>query len=35
MADVILKLEGIKKSFSGVHALKGVDLEIKKGEIHC
>lgn len=35
MSDVILKLEGIKKSFSGVHALKGVDLEIKKGEIHC
>lgn len=35
MTDVILKLEGIKKSFSGVKALKGVDLEIKKGEIHC
>jgi simple sugar transport system ATP-binding protein len=35
MADVILKLEGIKKSFSGVKALKGVDLEIRKGEIHC
>jgi simple sugar transport system ATP-binding protein len=30
-----LKLEGIKKSFSGVKALKGVDLEIRKGEIHC
>lgn len=35
MTDVVLKLEGIKKSFSGVKALKGVDLEIKKGEIHC
>lgn len=36
MADeIFLKLEGIKKSFGGVHALKGVDLEIKKGEIHC
>ena len=36
MADeVFLKLEGIKKSFGGVHALKGVDLEIRKGEIHC
>lgn len=33
--EVFLKLEGIKKSFGGVHALKGVDLEIKKGEIHC
>lgn len=35
MAEVFLKLEGIKKSFSGVIALKGVNLEIKKGEIHC
>ena len=36
MADeVFLKLEGIKKSFGGVHALRGVDLEIRKGEIHC
>lgn len=35
MADVFLKLEGIKKSFGGVKALKGVDLEIRKGEIHC
>ncbi len=33
--EVFLKLEGIKKSFGGVHALKGVNLEIKKGEIHC
>lgn len=33
--DIFLKLEGIKKSFGGVHALKGVDLEIRKGEIHC
>lgn len=33
--DVFLKLTGIKKSFGGVHALKGVDLTIRKGEIHC
>ena len=31
--EIFLKLEGIKKSFGGVHALKGVDLEIRKGEI--
>jgi ABC-type sugar transport system ATPase subunit len=31
----VLKLEGIKKSFGGVHALKGVDLEIYKGETHA
>ena len=32
---VFLKLKGIKKSFGGVHALRGVDLEIREGEIHC
>ena len=31
----ILSVKGIKKSFGGVHALKGVDLTIKKGETHC
>ncbi len=35
MADVFLKLKGIEKSFGGVWALKGVDLEVKKGVIHC
>lgn len=33
--EVFLKLEGVKKSFGGVQALKGVNLEIKKGEVHC
>lgn len=33
--EVFLKLEGIKKSFGGVQALKGVNLEIRKGEVHC
>ena len=28
--EVFLKLEGVKKSFGGVHALKGVDLEIRR-----
>ncbi|MCP1102692.1 simple sugar transport system ATP-binding protein [Aequitasia blattaphilus] len=35
MAENILSVKGIKKSFGGVHALKGVDLVIKKGETHC
>ena len=35
MADAFLRLENIKKSFGGVHALKGVDLTINSGEIHC
>lgn len=33
--ESLLTLKGIKKSFGGVHALKGVDLQINKGEIHC
>ena len=33
--EKILAVKGIKKSFGGVHALKGVDLTIKKGETHC
>ncbi len=35
MADNFLELRGIKKSFGGVQALKGVDLVVEKGEIHC
>ncbi|OYO86951.1 hypothetical protein CG709_14485, partial [Lachnotalea glycerini] len=35
MGDVILKMKDIDKSFVGVHALKGVSLEVKKGEVHA
>lgn len=35
MSESILKATNIKKSFAGVNALKGVNLEIKKGEVHC
>lgn len=31
----VLTLRNIKKSFGGVQALKGVDLELKGGEIHA
>ncbi|HEY8805656.1 MAG TPA: sugar ABC transporter ATP-binding protein [Clostridium sp.] len=33
--DMILKLENVVKAFPGVKALDGVQLEIKKGEIHA
>ncbi|HRY21227.1 MAG TPA: ATP-binding cassette domain-containing protein, partial [Flexilinea sp.] len=35
MAETFLELKDIHKSFGGVQALKGVDLTIRCGEIHC
>lgn len=35
MADSLLRAVDIHKSFAGVHALKGVSLDIAPGEIHC
>jgi simple sugar transport system ATP-binding protein len=32
-SEVLLKLEGIHKWFGKVHALQGVDFEVKKGEV--
>ena len=33
--DVLLKMEGITKSFPGVKALNGVNLEVKAGTVHA
>ncbi len=35
MADEILQLANISKSFSGVQALEDVSLTIRRGEVHC
>ncbi len=35
MSNEFLRLTGISKSFSGVHALQDVDLTIERGRIHC
>lgn len=35
MAQSLLRAVDIQKSFAGVHALKGVNLDIAPGEIHC
>ncbi len=34
MSEYILQMEGIHKSFPGVHALKGVRLDVKPGTVH-
>src|SRR5690606_10864954 len=31
----LLSMRGITKSFAGVRALKGVDLDVRVGEVHC
>ncbi len=35
MNEIILKMTNIQKSFSGVHALKGVDFNLREGEVHA
>ena len=35
MGETILTMQGIQKYFSGVHALKGVNFELKAGEVHA
>lgn len=34
MNDVLLRLEGVSKSFGGVRAVRDVDLEVRRGEVH-
>lgn len=35
MSEYILEAKGIVKIFPGVRALDGVDLKVKKGEVHA
>ena len=35
VATSLLEMRGIEKAFGGVQALRGVDLEVRAGEVHC
>jgi ribose transport system ATP-binding protein len=35
MTSPVLELSGIEKRFPGVHALRGVDMDLRPGEVHC
>jgi ribose transport system ATP-binding protein len=35
MADGLLEMRGIAKRFGGAHALRGVDFDLKRGEVHA
>ena len=35
MTTSLLRMRAIEKSFGGVRALRGVDLDVRAGEVHC
>jgi polar amino acid transport system ATP-binding protein len=35
MAEAILRLQGVHKSYGQLHVLKGVDLDVQRGEVVC
>ncbi len=35
VTELAVRMEGITKSFGGIQALKGVDFELRKGEVHA
>ncbi len=35
MDDMLVQMQGIDKTFPGVHALKGCDFDLKRGEVHA
>ncbi len=34
-ADILLQVSGLKVAYGGIQAVKGVDFEVKRGELVC
>lgn len=34
-SDLVLRAEGVRKSFGGVHAIDGVEFTLRRGELRC
>ena len=35
MSDSFLRVDGLHKRFGGVHALRGAELTVERGEVHA
>ena len=35
MGNTVLRMKGIQKHFAGVYALRGIDFDLKEGEVHA
>ena len=35
MSEKIIEVKGLKKSFKGQSVLKGIDIDINKGDVLC
>ena len=33
--DIVLKISNVSKSFGAIQALRGVDFELRRGEVHA
>ena len=33
--EIVLKISNVSKSFGAIHALRGVDFELRRGEVHA
>ena len=34
-SEILLSVQGLSKSFSGLHALNNVSIDVRRGEVHA